>query len=195
MHPLAAKALLAVLLQHCGGPFEERAVSVQENRGIAARILRGTGDTRMFENLGLPGFLLGEYVARPFSSSTKSNDRNVAGGIRVSFLKPSGAAIFGLKNVQNLLADSGNCFSLLAHGEQGPLNSLVFAAESLSRRADASARIVPRIARSAPQIGRSCEVESLTRRFDFHFCSATTGARTEPASSSETAKIFAGAML
>jgi hypothetical protein len=101
----------------------------------------------MLENLGLPDFLLGEDVARPIFFKHEIRRPKRAGGIRVGFPKPGGAAIFSLKNVQNLIPDSGNCFSLPAQGEQGPLNSLVLAAESRSWRADASAKIVPRIRR------------------------------------------------
>src|SRR3989442_3565174 len=166
----------AVLRQHFGGLLEKRAVRVQTNRGIAAGVLAGTGDGGMLENLILPDFFFSKDVARPVFFQHEIHRSKRARGVRIGFLEPGGTAIFGLEYFQNLIPGSGNCFSLLAQGKQSPLNSLVLAAESRNRRADVSARIILRIARSALGIGRSHEVEPLTRRFDFHFRAAIAGA-------------------
>ena len=164
---------LAVLLQDGGGSFEKRTIRVQTNRGIAARVLQGTGDVRMFENLRVPNFLHGKDVARSVFLQREIHRSKRGGRIRIGFAKPLRTAIFGLENFQNLVPGSRNCFSLLAEGQQLLLNSLLFASHSGRLFANLSAGI----------IRESVDVTQLL------------GLRPELASLSKILKIFTGGVL
>src|SRR6266478_6610711 len=130
------RSVFPILLQHCSSSFEKSTVDVQPNRGMAARLLQGTGNVGMLEDFNLPDFLLAEHVAWPVFLERKIHRSKRAGRIRIGFTKPRRAAIFGLKNFQNLIPGSRNCFSLPTECSQLLLNSLFLVSGSGNFPAD-----------------------------------------------------------
>jgi len=119
---------LAVLLQHCGGPFEERAVSVpDESWYCGPRSAWNWATWGCLKISALPGFLLGEDVARPIFFKHESTDRNVRRDPgRLPETRPV-QPFSSLKNAQNLIPDSWKLFSPCCPSRARPLEFVVLA--------------------------------------------------------------------